>query len=79
MHDPLRCCGQFKHAFLENRGVGLKWEKKSDAGTKGAMKIRESFIHFLTKPSSMLRWLETTAGLGCILKRIDLCPQAQPL
>jgi hypothetical protein len=54
-------------------------EKKGRRRNKGAMKIRESSIHFSTKPSSMLRWLETTAGLGFILNRIDLCPQAQLL
>jgi hypothetical protein len=63
----------------ENRKVCLKWKSKNDVDTEGAMKIRELPIHFLTKRSSMMRWLETTAGLGCILNRIDLSPQPQPL
>ena len=65
--------------FLKIEEFYLKWKKKSAAGTKGAMKIRESSIHFSTKPSSMLQWLEITAGLGFILNRIALCPPAQLL
>jgi len=56
--------------FLKTEGFCLKWEKKSAAGIKGVMKIRESSIHFPTKASSMLLWLETTAGLGFILKQM---------
>jgi hypothetical protein len=65
--------------FLKTERSYLKWKKKSAAGIKGARKIRESSIHFSTKPSSMLRWLETTTGLEFILTRIDLCLPAQLL
>jgi len=84
-NSNLCCCyifvvvGSLNTHFLKIEGFYLKWKKKNAAGTKGAMKIRESSIHFSTKPSSMLRWLETTTGLGFILNRIDLCPQAQLL
>jgi hypothetical protein len=58
--------------FMNSFGDILKWKKKRDVDTKGARKIRVSSIQFLTKPDSMPRLLATTAGLGCILNRIDL-------